>query len=99
MHLRGKKLDVLETGGFELVNEPASGAFNVLLMFALGADTLNAEELEKLVLVLVAVGVDVLEQIHVNSESDETMLTMYQSTAWNERCLHYSFEHRKAAND
>src|SRR6202022_4560004 len=42
MHVGGNNLDLFESGGAEFVRNPSSGAFDVRLVFAFGADAGDA---------------------------------------------------------
>jgi hypothetical protein len=58
MQVRGNDLNRLESGSAQVVGNPASASLDIRLVFALGADARDAQELREFGKVLVAATFD-----------------------------------------
>src|SRR6202043_3522893 len=81
VHVGGNDFDGLETGGAQLVSDPARGAFNVRLVFALGADAGDAQEFAKLGKMRVAMIFNKVGKIHGSPRSDYSRLPRRSGTS------------------
>src|ERR1700744_5688199 len=64
MHFSGRDLNIVEAGSAHFFRDPNRGLLDIRLMFAFGTDTRYTQELLELIEVLIALGLDVINQFH-----------------------------------